>query len=179
MAWTRRDFLRSGLMAAGMLALPRWARAATEPEVKTLSFYHLHTGERLRRIPFWEQGEFVPDALHEINRLLRDFRTGEVAEIDRGVLDILFRLRESTGSANAFHIISGFRSSATNAMLRTKSRGVAKGSLHTRGMAIDVRLPGTQLKALRQAALDLKAGGVGYYPKSDFVHVDTGRVRWW
>jgi uncharacterized protein YcbK (DUF882 family) len=181
MNWNRRDFLRAGLTATALLALPGWARAAlpSRRDVKTLSFHHLHTGESLREIPFWERGALLPDALAEINHLLRDFRTGDVAEMDAGLLHILAELQEQAGSRRPFHIISAYRSPKTNAMLHAKSSGVAKGSLHTRAMALDIRLPGTPLATLREIALSLQTGGVGYYPKSDFVHVDTGRVRWW
>ncbi|MGH8199125.1 MAG: YcbK family protein [Steroidobacteraceae bacterium] len=114
-----------------------------------------------------------------MNHFLRDFRTGEVHPIDPGVLDVLFDLKTRTGCDESFHVISGYRSPRTNAMLRRRSTGVAAHSLHMRGQAIDVRLPGIPTKHLQELALALRRTGVGYYPKSDFVHLDAGRVRFW
>jgi uncharacterized protein YcbK (DUF882 family) len=111
--------------------------------------------------------------------VLRDHRTDEVAEMDPRLLDLLFNLQGKLGASTPFHVISGYRSPRSNAMLVAKGGGVAKKSLHMQGKAIDIRLPGRELADLRKAALGLKAGGVGYYPKSDFVHVDVGRVRHW
>lgn len=179
MALTRRTFIKTGLAAAASLALPRLGWSAGGEAVKALSFYHLHTGERLSSVPYWERGAYVPEALAELDGLLRDFRTGDVAPIDPALYDVLFALRTRLGTAEPFHIISAYRSPKTNAALHAKSNGVASHSLHMQAKAIDIRLPGVALAALRAAALDLQAGGVGYYPKSDFVHVDTGRVRRW
>lgn len=114
-----------------------------------------------------------------MNQFLRDFRTGDEHEIDPGLLDRLHRLAGATGTARPFEVISGYRSPATNQTLRLHSEGVAAGSLHMQGMAIDVRLPDVRLVALQKAALAARGGGVGYYPASRFVHVDTGRVRAW
>ncbi len=123
---------------------------------------------------------YLPDGLREVDHYLRDFRTGEVHPIDRGVLDILHALsRNAPGRSPVFHVISGYRSPRTNAMLRQKSHGVAKRSLHMQGKAIDITLPGWETRYLYRAALNLARGGVGFYPKSGFVHVDTGRVRTW
>ncbi|WP_119155148.1 DUF882 domain-containing protein [Caldimonas tepidiphila] len=165
-------------LAVPALAVPALARAhAAEP--RTLTFSHLHTGERLVDIEYFSGGSYLPDALGEINRLLRDFRTGEVAPIDPQLLDLLHGLSQLTGSTQPFQIISAYRSPATNAMLRARSTGVASGSLHLSGRAIDIRVADVPLARLRQAALALGRGGVGYYPGSNFVHVDTGRVRAW
>ncbi|HSN31208.1 MAG TPA: DUF882 domain-containing protein, partial [Ideonella sp.] len=122
---------------------------------------------------------YLPDALAAVDRLLRDFRSGEVAAIDPALLDLLHALAMTTGAQGPFEVISGFRSPATNEMLRHRSSGVASGSLHMLGQAIDIRVAGVPLAGLRNAALSLRAGGVGFYPASDFVHVDTGRVRAW
>jgi uncharacterized protein YcbK (DUF882 family) len=177
---SRRNLLRAsigGLLAA---AAPSTAFGALRPEegARALAFNHLHTGETLA-VPYWENGRYLPDALSEIDTVLRDFRTGEKIRMDTGVLDFLFRLRTELGSTESFHIISAYRSPRTNARLAAKSRNVAKRSYHTKGMAIDIRLPGRRLRDVRRAALDLKLGGVGYYPRSNFVHIDTGRVRFW
>jgi uncharacterized protein YcbK (DUF882 family) len=137
----------------------------------------MHTGERLE-IAYFAQGAYVPEALARLEWLLRDFRSGDVHRIDARLYDILYALCASCGGGE-FEIISGYRSPQTNARLRAHSRGVAAHSLHIEGRAIDVRLAGRPTERLCAAALALARGGVGYYPKSDFVHVDTGRVRSW
>jgi len=174
--WSRRTFLIAGGLATASLATPALARAATD--CRSLAFSNLHTGERLKA-DYWVAGRYEPDALAEIDRILRDFRTGEVHPMERSLLDLLNRLHARLDSDAPFGIISGYRSPKTNAMLASASSGVAKKSLHMQGMAIDIRLADRDLTDLRQAALDLRKGGVGYYPKSDFVHVDVGRVRQW
>lgn len=179
MRLTRRTFLQSALTSAAVLALPGWARAAFARPVRALSVRQLHTGESLSRMVYWAEGRYLPDALGELNVLLRDHRTGEAARMDTGVLDQLFFLQQAFGMEREIHIISGYRSPHTNAMLNARSSGVAKNSLHMQAKAIDLRIPGVALADLRAAALAMEAGGVGFYPKSDFVHVDTGRVRQW
>ena len=163
--------------AVGTFAAPVLAKLPTEQE-RHLSFYNTHTGESLRTV-YRANGTYLPEGLLEINHILRDFRTDQDSSIDPQLLDLLYTVRSQLDSNQPFNIISGYRSPATNAKLRAKSGGVAKRSLHMDGKAIDVRLPKVELTRLRQAALDLKRGGVGYYPKSDFVHIDTGRVRHW
>ncbi|WP_221249863.1 YcbK family protein [Desulfuromonas versatilis] len=178
----RRRFLKLGLAAAAGLALPvtTWARL---PEFKlperTLSLYNIHTGETLRKAVYWAEGVYVPETLAEINHLLRDHRSNKVKKIDPRLCDLLFALRRRLEEKDPVHIISGYRSPETNAQLRKASSGVAKHSLHMEGKAADISLPGRDLGILRKAALGLKVGGVGYYPKSGFVHVDTGKVRSW
>lgn len=176
--WNRRRFLTAG---AGLLAatcLPAAANAVVQPAAKSLEFLNLHTGERLRTT-YWHDGRYDASARADINNILRDFRTGDVAPIDPKLLDLLHALRRKLDTSEPFHVISGYRSPKTNASLAAASGGVAKKSLHMKGMAIDIRLPGCELDRLRRAARSLRRGGVGYYPKSDFVHVDTGRVRFW
>lgn len=160
------------------LAATAFARPAIAAAPRRLDFQHLHTGERLR-VEYHDGRDYEPEALAAVNRLLRDFRSGEVGTIDPALLDVLHALQGRTGSAAPFQVISGFRSSGTNAALRRRSDGVAERSLHLTGRAIDIRVAGVALAQLRGAALSLRAGGVGYYPGSDFVHVDTGRVRAW
>jgi uncharacterized protein YcbK (DUF882 family) len=172
----RRRFLALGSLALGSLVLPR--RAQASPSVRSLAFRNTHTDEALS-VVYWADGRFEPDALKDINRLLRDVYTGDVEPIDTGLLDLLHDLRATLGATAPFHVISGYRSAATNARLRRESGGVARHSLHLEGRAADVRLPGVKLERLREAALSLQRGGVGFYPASDFVHVDTGRVRRW
>ena len=172
---SRRRFLRGAVGLAGLLLLPRTSRASLRP--RALAFSQLHTGEKLE-VVYAERGRYVPEALEHLDRLLRDHRTGEVHPIDPALFDLLYDLREDTGGG-VFEVISGFRSPATNEMLRARSGGIAQQSLHLQGKAIDVRLRGVESRLLRRAALRLRRGGVGYYPGPDFVHLDTGRVRFW
>ena len=175
----RRRFLGLTIAAAASLAMPPAFANLGHLKERRLSFHNLHTGERVSTV-YWSQGHYVEDGLAEINHVLRDFRTDQVIEMDPQLMDLLHQLRATVGvTKKPFEIISGYRSPDTNAMLRSKSSGVAKRSLHMEGKAADIRIPGLELGHLRQAALSLKAGGVGYYPKSGFVHVDTGRVRSW
>jgi uncharacterized protein YcbK (DUF882 family) len=176
---SRRRLFGWSLAIAGGLMVPgaKMAAAATEA-ARELEFHSLHTGESLRRV-YWEGGRYVTDSLAEIDYVLRDFRTGDVHRIDPALLDLVHRVRQVMDSDRPVQVISGYRSPATNAMLARRSNGVAKNSLHVKGMAIDLRLPDRPLADLRAAALALAGGGVGYYPKSDFVHMDTGRVRAW
>jgi uncharacterized protein YcbK (DUF882 family) len=162
---------------APALVVPSWASAASLAP-RALSFSHLHTGERLE-VEYFNRGQYLPDALAAVNRVLRDFRTNEIHQIDPTLLDLLHGLSGATGSRRPYEVISGFRSPHTNEMLRTQSTGVATGSLHMVGKAIDIRVADVPLKALRDAAIGLRRGGVGYYAASNFVHVDTGRVRTW
>jgi uncharacterized protein YcbK (DUF882 family) len=172
---TRRGFVKLAAMAAASAFLSREAHSESS---RSLSFYNLHTGESIRA-DYWSEGTYATAALHDVDRILRDYRTGEVKEIDVRLLDLLHDLRGTLGSTGSYHVISGYRSAATNASLHASSGGVARQSLHVEGRAIDVRLPGVRLLDLRRAALAHRRGGVGYYPSSDFVHLDTGRVRAW
>lgn len=171
------------LLLKGLAALPLGlnfgrAQASVADSDCELCFRHTHTDESLR-IVYRSGGTYVPSALERIDWLMRDFRTGDVARIDPRLLDILHTLRTNCGG-ESFEIISAFRSPTTNERLhKADGTGVATRSLHMDGRAIDVRIPGFDTAALRDAALALKAGGVGYYPESDFVHLDTGRVRHW
>lgn len=159
-------------------ATPTVQPAPVQKAVQRLSLLNLHTDERCS-VVYREGGECVPGALVEVNRVLRDFRTGEVHPIDTRLLDLLADLSTKMDAGGPFHVISGYRSPATNSMLNGKSSGVATKSLHMQGMAIDIRLPGRRLADVRDTALGMAKGGVGYYAKSDFVHVDVGRVRRW
>jgi uncharacterized protein YcbK (DUF882 family) len=172
----RRDFLKCA--GAALVAMAPMAALARGSECRSLSFVHTHTGEMLSCV-YYQEGGYDPATLARVNHFLRDFRTDEVHAIDPGVLDILFAVRSRAGRDDPFHVISGYRSPATNAWLRSSSSGVAKHSLHMEGRAIDIRLPGFPTRKLRDIALALRRGGVGYYPASDFVHLDTGRVRFW
>ena len=177
----RRTLLAMGL-GAGTLAMasPLKGALAALPQTgnRTLGFVSTHTDEKILAT-YWRDGVYDRGALKDINYVLRDFRTGEIAAIDRNLLDLLVDLHRRSGSRTPFQVISGYRSPQTNAMLAAESNGVAKHSLHMEAKAIDIRLSDVALCDLHQAAVGMKAGGVGYYAKSDFVHVDTGRVRYW
>jgi uncharacterized protein YcbK (DUF882 family) len=147
-------------------------------QARRLAFDNLHTGEKLD-VAYWENGAYVPGALAAVNHVLRDHRNNEVHYIHPDLLDLLTALSHRLDAGPRFEVISGYRSPATNAMLHAESSEVAKSSLHTQGMAIDIRMAGLNLAYLHNAALSLDLGGVGYYPESDFVHVDVGRVRRW
>jgi uncharacterized protein YcbK (DUF882 family) len=181
---SRRSFCALGAMAAGAL-LPRSARAAVRAAAnsahRALSFYNTHTGETLKTV-YCCGSTYEPQALAEINHILRDVRVNEVKAIDVRLLDLLHDLAGTLETAQPFNIISGYRSPATNAMLRARggtTSGVASHSLHMDGKAIDIRVPGIDLAHLHRAAVSLKRGGVGCYPQPNFVHVDVGRVRYW
>ena len=175
---SRRRLCATGAIALAfpMLVLPRRVHAGTAP--RSLALAHTHTGEALT-IQYAQGDAYVPAALRALDHLLRDFRTGEAHPIEPRLFDQLHDLATITGTRAPFQVISGFRSEATNRELRAHSRGVASRSMHLDGRAIDIRLADVKLDTLRDAALSLKAGGVGYYRDSDFVHVDTGRVRRW
>jgi uncharacterized protein YcbK (DUF882 family) len=183
----RRAFLGIGAAAAAATLVPSRAHAATRaatgfkaPE-RVLSFFNTHTGERLKTA-YCTGGAYQPDALRDLNYILRDFRANEIKPIDPRLFDLLTELGGTLETDQPFHIISGYRSPHTNALLRERGgavTGVASHSLHMVGQAIDIRVPGVQLQNLRNAATSLKIGGVGFYPDLNFVHVDVGRVRYW
>ncbi len=177
----RRTFIKGQLLALGVLALPLpvLALPAHQAKERALSFHNTHTGESLKNAVYWIDGGYVGETLEDINFILRDFRQNEIKPIDPRLLDQLFAIRRTLEVKKPIHIISGYRSPATNRMLSQQGGGVAKRSFHMDGKAADIRLPGCDLKILKKAALSLKRGGVGYYPKSDFVHIDTGPVRSW
>lgn len=176
----RRAFLKSSLLlAAPTLSIPAFAKTAQAvPGERTLRLYNTHTGEKLSTT-FWAEGEFIPDAMKDINKVLRDHRNNKVAEMDPELMLLLSQLNGKLDNNKELHIISGYRSPESNAKLRSASGGVAKHSLHMEAKAIDIRLPGQDLRMLQKAAMSLKGGGVGYYADSQFVHIDTGRVRYW
>ncbi|MBS0364612.1 MAG: DUF882 domain-containing protein [Proteobacteria bacterium] len=176
----RRHLLRSGMAAAMVLPVAARALGVTPPARRSLSLIHTHTGERLTSV-YFDQGEYRSAELARIDYLLRDFRSGEVHPIDPAVLDILADLRVQADRDEPYEVICGYRCPRTNAMLRGRSShsGVAEHSMHLLGRAIDIRLPGVSSARLRDLAMGLERGGVGYYASSDFIHVDNGRVRYW
>lgn len=181
MQCNRRYFLKFGIFSAIASFQPALAFAYAKrslPSRRSLSFYNTQTTERLF-VNYYRKGKYQPNALEEINYIMRDRRTGEIKTIDIRLLDLLCAISLKLNTRSPFHIISGYRSPSTNAMLRKKNRRVAKHSLHIKGMAVDIRLPKFKTALLRRVSVELKQGGVGYYRRSNFVHVDVGRVRYW
>jgi uncharacterized protein YcbK (DUF882 family) len=176
---SRRRLLGLGTAAAAAALVPARSWAALPPASdRTLAFHNTHTSESLTAT-YWRNGTADHGALTEIDHILRDFRTGDIFKMDVKLLDLLSELHRRTGSKQPFQIISGYRSPKTNSMLASESSGVATHSLHMDGKAIDIRLADVPLKTLHDTAVAMKLGGVGIYPRSNFVHVDTGRVRYW
>jgi uncharacterized protein YcbK (DUF882 family) len=179
--FNRRYFIKIFAQTALYSILPVSALAAIDrmsAPKRTLFMYNLHTDQRLD-VRYYTHGRYQPDALKKINYLLRDYRTGEIKPIRKELLNLMYSISRTLDQPAQFHIVSGYRSPETNAMLRRRSKNVAKNSLHMEGKAVDIRIPGCDTKSLRNICLNLKAGGVGYYPASDFVHVDIGQVRYW
>jgi len=178
-AKSRRGFLHMGIGAAAALVIASPAEAAISrlPE-RSLHLYNTHTGESLKMV-YWTEGHYQTQTIARISHFLRDHRDGSVHPIDPRLLDLMASVQHKVGSKGAIHIISGYRSPTTNAMLASASDGVAAHSLHMEGKAVDIRLPGHPIRSVGRAARALKGGGVGIYPDSDFVHMDTGRVRTW
>lgn len=177
----RRRFLTAAAGTASFFAFPMVAKAITlgSSFERDLAMNHTHTREQIE-LTYAVGDRYLPEALSGLNRFLRDHYSGKVGSMDPGLYDIMYALSRSLKVRSPYQIISGYRSPHTNERLRARrGGGVAKRSLHMDGKAVDLRIPGVPLKELRDAALELKAGGVGYYPGSDFVHVDTGRVRSW
>lgn len=177
----RRGVLQMGL--AGLLGtIVPLSLTSTSAQAASGSWHlnirHAHTGETFSGV-YRVGNKYLPEAFERLNYVLRDFRTNEVFPMDPRVVDIICQVQRNAGSRERLNILSGYRSPKTNAMLRSNSSGVAKNSYHMYGQAIDIRIPGYNTEKLRKVALNLKAGGVGYYPRSGFVHVDTGDVRSW
>ena len=177
---SRRQLMKKTVQLGIMMAAGSYpvVAGAKRLEKKKLSFYHTHTRQSLD-VTYVRHGMYDPTALGQVDNFLRDFRTGEVHTIDRRLLDVLWNIQQDMGYKGTFEVISGFRSSATNNKLRQKSSGVAKRSLHMEGRAIDIRFSEAPTRYVQQCAIAMQCGGVGYYPKSDFVHIDTGRFRTW
>jgi uncharacterized protein YcbK (DUF882 family) len=181
--WNRRLFLKASMSFALLLAgkkpaFSKTAAATSLPEGK-LSLYNTHSKERLTIDYRDPEGKYSPDALKSLNWILRCHYTGEVADIDVRVIEHLNLVDKQLGGGHEFHIISGYRSPEYNGLLRSEGHRVAKHSLHLKGKAIDVSIPGVRLDKLRRTALNLSYGGVGYYPGAGFVHLDSGSFRTW
>ena len=176
---SRRKLLKCSAAVITTTAFPQLVHASKIiTSERSLDFINLHTSEKLSCC-YWLNGEYQPHRLTEINYILRDHRAEEVYAIDPALLDLLYLIREVSSSQAPFHIISAYRSPKTNEKLRSRNSGVAKRSLHMQGKAIDIRLPDISLAQLRDTAISLQAGGVGYYKDSNFIHIDIGRTRTW
>ena len=177
----RRGFLKIGAQAALCTAFPVSALASIDRLLtpkRNLFLFNTHTGQKLD-VCYYAKGRYLPEALNKINFILRDYRTEEIKPIHKGLLNLLHSVSMTLDRPTRIHIVSGYRSPETNAALRKKSKRVAKNSLHIQGEAADIRIPGYDTRWLRNVCVNLKAGGVGYYRKSEFVHVDIGLVRYW
>ena len=168
--------IRLILFFAGLFVLS--GTQGSSGDERSLKFYHTHTGKSLQ-VTYYAGGQYLPDAMTELRVFLADWRDGKQRDMDPELMNILWRIQQISTNKEAYEVISAYRSEETNALLHSRSKGVAKNSQHVLGKAIDVRLRGLDLERLRETARDLRLGGVGYYPGSDFVHVDTGRVRYW
>jgi len=176
---TRRRFLQIGLVAlAGLAAKPALSAIPRFKGTRALAFHNMHTDEKLR-VTFWKDGIYDKPAQHKINHIMRDHYSGDVHTIDVRLMDLLYDLQHRMHNFNTIEIVSGYRSPKTNLMLASLTDGVAKHSFHTKGMAIDLRIPDASLLRVHDEALAMRRGGVGYYPDSQFVHLDVGPVRWW
>ena len=179
----RRRFLKSlaySAVAVSAIGLPGIAKAKSSwlQKPRTLAFHNLHTEEKLS-VTYFEEGQYISEAVKDLNYLLRDHRSDDVYSMDLELYDLLYDLQSTLGGNKTLQVISGYRSPSTNAMLKKHSSGVAKKSLHMLGRAIDIRIKGVDSKIVQQASIAMKRGGVGYYRQSNFVHVDTGGVRHW
>lgn len=177
----RRSVLKAGLLGAAVASVP--LIGANEAQAKghgawRVKFTQAHTGESFNGV-YRVGNRYLPEAFEKLNYVLRDFRTGEVFPMDPRVIDILSMVQSKSGTSEPFQVLSAYRSPKTNVNLRKASGGVAKNSFHMYGQALDIRNPNVNTKRLRNIARGLKAGGVGYYPRSSFIHVDTGAVRSW
>lgn len=178
---SRRNFLKLMLYYSLLSAYPKFSCAAFDEisvEERSLSLFNPHTKESFEGI-YYCNGEYVSNALKSVNHIMRDIRTDDVKTIDKNLLDLISAISIKLKPKEPFHVISGYRSPKTNNLMRKHGKGAAKNSFHVKGQAADIRLPGCRTSVLRRAAYELKSGGVGYYPKSRFVHIDVGPVRFW
>ncbi len=179
--FTRRGLL--GVFAAtAVVAAPTFSNAfgllKGAGDIRRIRMYSGRTGEAVDTI-YWIDGEYIPEVATEMNNFMRDWRTDGVVEMDLRNLDILSAAHRLMDVSEPYMLLSGYRSPETNAMLRSKSKGVARNSLHMKGQAADVRLQSRTVSQMAKAALACEAGGVGKYPRSNFVHMDCGTVRTW
>jgi uncharacterized protein YcbK (DUF882 family) len=178
---SRRNFLKLMFCSGLVSYLPKYSFAMPDKissQEKALALFNPGTKESFEGI-YYRNGDYVADALKIINHIMRDTRTDDVKTIDKDLLDLISAMSIKINSKEPFHLISGYRSHRTNKLLRKSGKGAAKNSFHLKGQAADIRLPGYKTSILRKAAYELKGGGIGYYPKSRFVHIDVGPVRYW
>lgn len=183
-SWTRRTFLKTSLVGflllSGRLVRPATVRAeALELPEGELAFYNVHTNERLRVRYRDEAGQYDLSALDDINHILRCHHTGEVATMDPRVIEHINLIQKTLGGEGEIHVISAYRSPEYNALLVKRSRRAVRHSLHVEGQAVDFFIPGVQLRSIRHAAMKVQYGGVGYYPRAKFIHLDSGPFRHW
>jgi len=178
---SRRNFI-GFMLCAGISGLFSKSVFAAIGELTTaersLSLYNPHTKDSFNGV-YWRKGEYVTDALNNINHIMMDFRAHDIKQIDTHLLDLLSEMSIKLKPEKPIHVISGYRSPETNAMLRKRGKGAAKNSYHIQGKAVDIRLPGYRTSVLRRTAFKLRKGGVGYYPHQKFVHIDVGPIRYW
>lgn len=178
-AWTRRSLLGAGLAtAATLIAAPAIARPLRNPPARQVFLQNPYTGETFRGT-YWEKGHYIPGAMRELDRLMRDHRADETIDMDRRLIDVLSGIQHRIRTRRPIFITSGYRSLATNAALQAEGYSAADNSLHTVGKAADIHIEHIRLIDMRKAAVSLRAGGVGTYPRHNFIHVDTGRIRFW
>ena len=178
---SRRKLLKLMLCSSLLGIFPKLTFAAIDEmalKEKSLSLFNPRTKESFEGI-YYSNGDYVPKSLEIINHIMRDTRTGDVIKIDKSLVDLISAISLKLKPKEPFHVISGYRTPKTNNLLRKRGKGAAKNSYHLKGQAVDIRLPGWKTSALRKAAFELKKGGVGYYPKNRFVHIDIGPVRYW
>lgn len=180
---SRRCFLKSGAIAAAACLVPcvtqaRIPQGHAQIHERALALYNPHTDESLKTV-YWLEGDYIGESLTDINHILRDHRVNAIKKIDPNLLDTLYAIQKKLETRQPLYVISGYRTADTNAFLRRRSDRVSKHSLHMEGKAADIYVPGYDTRLIRRVALALGRGGVGYYPLSNFVHIDTGRVRSW
>lgn len=172
----RRGFLKASALFTTSIILP--SKMLAKGYEKSLHLYNIHTGEKLK-VTYWADGDYIYDEIANLEYLLRDYHNDEVHKIDINLIEYLHDVYTLLDRPGIIYVISGYRSPYTNYLLRKRSKGVAKKSFHMKGKAIDIRIPSVRTSTLRYAALSLRRGGVGYYPRSNFVHIDTGAPRSW
>ena len=178
---SRRSFLKL-MIWTGLISY--WSKSAfaaisdLSSEVRSLALFNPRTKEGYNGI-YWQNGEYVASALENVNYIMRDIRTDDVKQIDKDLLDLIYKISLKLKTDGPFHILSGYRSQKTNSLLFEHDENAAKNSFHTKGQAVDIRLPGKRTSLLRRAAFELSEGGIGYYPRKRFVHIDVGPVRYW
>lgn len=175
---SRRQLLKFFAGAAIATGSPHLLASSKFGPERRLRLHNLHTGEHVNEV-FWAEGEYIADGIQAINSLLRDHRSNQATAMDKQLLNVLIQLQDKLGYRGEVEVISGYRSPQTNEMLRQQGRNVSKHSLHLKGKAMDIRIPGHSVKDVFGSATQLGAGGVGKYPRSRFIHIDTGRVRYW